>query len=437
MRQAWSSNDWPGNWVSQPYEPELKATVVLPAFNNPEQLDAAVAGLSLQDYPRDLTEVIVADDGSSPPLQVENAYDLDITFTYQADEGFRAGANRNTGALKATGQVLLFLDSDMIPNPDWLTEHMRMHHLCPWMLAIGFRRHVDPAPPEPAELKKAGGPHEYFRGEEFEEPTWLLDYWREFADGREHAERIWRATSSGNMSISSAAFWSIGGFDEATFTEWGGEDNEFGYRAYQKGVFVVPNRKAIAWHLGLGTSASSRVESTRRRVRQLLSLKIPDTTLQPPSGLIPDVPTLWVQYRNEKIALDDLLFLVEQADLASAATAITIDVGRAQPYYDHMVALAARQPSLHVGDSSESPVDWTRAQVVLATSHDGWTSRQLDGIAGRVREGSVGKLHVMHAGGGVSTATLARLTNQVAAGLIAQADVDSRFGALRVSETSL
>ena len=40
-----------------------------------------------------------------------------------------------------------------------------------------------------------------------------------------------------------------GGFDES-FTQWGGEDTEFGYRAFTRGALLVPLRDAFAWHQG-------------------------------------------------------------------------------------------------------------------------------------------------------------------------------------------
>ena len=54
-----------GDWV-----PRLTASVVIPARGAQHRLDLTLAALAAQTYPASLTEVIVVDDGSSPPLRL-------------------------------------------------------------------------------------------------------------------------------------------------------------------------------------------------------------------------------------------------------------------------------------------------------------------------------------------------------------------------------
>ena len=54
--------------------PTLRVSVVVPAYGGQDKLDLALAGLAAQTYPAGLIEVIVVDNGSSPPLRLpENA----------------------------------------------------------------------------------------------------------------------------------------------------------------------------------------------------------------------------------------------------------------------------------------------------------------------------------------------------------------------------
>ncbi len=53
-----------------------------------------------------------------------------------------------------------------------------------------------------------------------------------------------------NFGVRRTFYELVGGSDES-FTQWGAEDVEFGYRAYTRGALLVPARDAFAWHQGL------------------------------------------------------------------------------------------------------------------------------------------------------------------------------------------
>lgn len=77
-------------------------------------------------------EVIVSDDGSSPyhanrALVLIRNSALDILYTYQRHLGFRAARARNHGIGLARGEILLFLDGDMIPDPYLIQKHFNIH----------------------------------------------------------------------------------------------------------------------------------------------------------------------------------------------------------------------------------------------------------------------------------------------------------------------
>ena len=137
-------NDWTSLPVQSDhsFSPQYRVTVVVPYYQAPLELGRTLAGLERQTYPRELFEVIVVDDGSDPPLALPES-PLDLRVEYQEDLGFGLARARNTGARAATGDILLFLDCDMIPEQDWLTSHARWHHAASDVLTMGFRLHVD------------------------------------------------------------------------------------------------------------------------------------------------------------------------------------------------------------------------------------------------------------------------------------------------------
>jgi mycofactocin glycosyltransferase len=81
-------------------------TVVIPARNAAGTLPRVLESLAAQDPAP--AEVLVVDDGSD-----------DETSTLAADHGARAGGARNDGWAAATGDVVVFLDSDAVPLPGW------------------------------------------------------------------------------------------------------------------------------------------------------------------------------------------------------------------------------------------------------------------------------------------------------------------------------
>ena len=85
-------------------------SVVIPVFNRYDTLQMAVAS-ALAQTERDI-EVIVVDDGSTPPLTRDRLPDDPriVLLTHQRNSG--AAAARNTGIKNAKGEFIAFLDSD-------------------------------------------------------------------------------------------------------------------------------------------------------------------------------------------------------------------------------------------------------------------------------------------------------------------------------------
>jgi GT2 family glycosyltransferase len=93
-------------------------TVVIPAYNAADTLEACLAAISRQSLePR---EVIVVDDGSTDAT-ADVASRSGAKVMRQGHAG--RGAARNRGASAAVGELLLFTDADCVPARDWI-EHL-------------------------------------------------------------------------------------------------------------------------------------------------------------------------------------------------------------------------------------------------------------------------------------------------------------------------
>ena len=251
-------NDWRSLPVPavEGFEPSRPVSVIIPYYEAPEALALTLAGLQLQTYPQGLFDVIVVDDGSSTPLQLDDAAPLRVQVIHQPDLGFGAARARNNGARAAAGEILVFLDCDMVPEAGWLTSHARWHHAASDVLTLGFRKHVSvDGISADAVRARTGSLEELFAGRQVEEPEWLESRMTRTDLLTTGDEDIFRAVTSGNLGVSTEFFAAAGGFDE-TFNQWGAEDQEFGYRAFALGAVLVPDRDALCWHQGPGSRIS-------------------------------------------------------------------------------------------------------------------------------------------------------------------------------------
>jgi glycosyltransferase involved in cell wall biosynthesis len=105
-----------------------KISVVLPTYNRLSRLRQVIAALEQQDYSRDAFEVVIISDGSTDGT---TAYLDSLTSPllvrplHQPNRG--PAAARNAGITTATGEFIVFIDDDVVPAPQLLSEHMREH----------------------------------------------------------------------------------------------------------------------------------------------------------------------------------------------------------------------------------------------------------------------------------------------------------------------
>ncbi|MEH6797570.1 MAG: glycosyltransferase, partial [Rhodococcus sp. (in: high G+C Gram-positive bacteria)] len=94
----------PGNrWdLVPPVDRDPLVSVVIPYFEQQRRLEFVLTALTVQTYPASRIQVIVTDDGSPQPPNVDAFRSmLDVTVVRQPDLGFRAAAARNLGASAA------------------------------------------------------------------------------------------------------------------------------------------------------------------------------------------------------------------------------------------------------------------------------------------------------------------------------------------------
>ena len=109
-------------------------SVVIPTFNEAVRIERLIVALRTQSHP---VEVIVCD-GNSDDGTAQKARDAGATLV-SCERG--VSRQRNAGARAASGELLIFMDADDLPSPDFarrvVASYQRLPFAvaCPWFVA--------------------------------------------------------------------------------------------------------------------------------------------------------------------------------------------------------------------------------------------------------------------------------------------------------------
>ena len=99
----------------------IKASVVIPVYNEAIELEKTLRALQGQTYPQEQFEVIVVDNGSTDHTR-ELVEDFCVTYLLQDEYLNSSYSSRNRGIERAEGEVVALLDGTVIPEKEWLEE---------------------------------------------------------------------------------------------------------------------------------------------------------------------------------------------------------------------------------------------------------------------------------------------------------------------------
>ncbi len=107
----------------------LRFSIIIPTRNRADSLDRCLTAIAQLDYPRGDFEVIVADDGSDPPVDgvVARHATSQASHIYVRCEGRGPARARNEALRRARAEYVVFTDDDCIPDPHWLTAFDRAY----------------------------------------------------------------------------------------------------------------------------------------------------------------------------------------------------------------------------------------------------------------------------------------------------------------------
>lgn len=193
-------------------------SVVIPTYNRRAALERALKALAAQRRCGDAFEVVVVSDGSTDgtdDLLTTLDPPFDLKVVRQPNQG--PAAARNAGVHAASGELVLFLDDDMVAAADLVAQHLAAHQrLGAHAAVIGPMLTPPDHPMSP-----------WVRWEQAK----LERQYRDMLAGR------WSATArqffTGNASVARRHVLEVGGFDSSFLRA---EDVELAYRMGRRGV---------------------------------------------------------------------------------------------------------------------------------------------------------------------------------------------------------
>jgi glycosyltransferase involved in cell wall biosynthesis len=211
-------------------------SVIIPTYNRSDVIAKALEGYRAQSPPALIQELLVVDDGSTDDTesvvrQFSATAPFQVRYLRQPNQG--PAAARNLGIRQARSNLLLFTDSDIIPERELVAQHIEWHKRNP-EIGTAVLGYVTWSPAV--------------------EPTPFMRWYGEssgrlFAFDRLQAGKkvSFRYFFTCNLSLKRDFLLTYGQFDE-DFKGAAFEDVDLGYRLSKHGLQIFYNPAAIGYH---------------------------------------------------------------------------------------------------------------------------------------------------------------------------------------------
>ncbi len=259
----------------------MKASVIIPTYNRSKIVELTLASLVGQDIVIDNYEVIVIDDGSSDNTRevVESFKDkFNLIYYFQEDKGYRVALARNEGIRRASGEVLIFLDSGMVVGHSFVSAHYDAHYdkesrqisdigtaVIGYVYGYNHSNTADTIP----DYINFHDPDTTLR--ELAKTQYYIDIrlrvYKPVGDEIGRLPAPWTLFWTTNVSVGRKLMLDAGCFNEG-YNTWGMEDIECGYRLFRKGARFVMSRAACGVHYPHDRESYTNLMSNERNKRR-------------------------------------------------------------------------------------------------------------------------------------------------------------------------
>jgi len=241
----------------------LALSVVVPVRDSGSSLEKVLTAIRASELPADTYEIIVVDDVSSDESVPMAARHADTVVRLRGRASGPAYA-RNRGAELATGEIVAFVDGDVLVRPDTL----------PRMLEFLAKR---------ADIDAVSASHDEVAGA----PNFVSQYWNllvSFGETRHGGGCADFAT--GCAAVRRSVLFSAGMYDEWRFTRGSVESLELGQRLFGAGHGVVLSSELKVTHLKRWTLRSMCQEVWHRSMLLARSLGYQRISSGAPSDVV-------------------------------------------------------------------------------------------------------------------------------------------------------
>jgi GT2 family glycosyltransferase len=262
-------------------------SLVIPTYQRRDSVNRLLKALEAQSIMPDSFEVLVVIDGSTDGTQ-ELIANTEVRYCLRVIPQLNRGraAACNTGIRNAESDLIVLLDDDMEPAPEFLEAHWRAHQGQKNLGVVGAVP-VRSGPGSPlVSLYIAEKFGQHF--EKLSQPGYQLNL-RDFY--------------SGNFSIRKEHLLDVGLFDE-DFKIYGNEDLELALRLRSAGIAIIYSKEALAHqHYEKDFSALAQDNLSKGRTAILFMQKHPEVFSELKIGTYNEVSRQW------RIARAGLLWL--------------------------------------------------------------------------------------------------------------------------------
>ena len=203
----------------------MKISVIIPTYNRENDLVETLKCLFNQDF--DDYEILVIDQTKKHKEETIKFLEANKTkFKYIFSDKPSVTRSRNIGIEHAKGEILVFIDDDILCEPDFLKNH--------------YRAFLDG--------------YDVVQGKIFEKnsenaPIWILPWLKYKVLNNKKDQRTPTNSLTGcNFSVKKAVAEEVGKFDERFYKISVREDSDFGYRCYKAGKKMVFEPTAKLFH---------------------------------------------------------------------------------------------------------------------------------------------------------------------------------------------
>lgn len=251
---------------------ELKVSIVIPSYNTRDLLRKNLPKvISAKDFKKNnIMEIILVDDASPDDSAnvVKKEFPQVKLIRHKVNRGFSSSVN--TGARSSKGQLIALLNTDVIPEEDFLVS----------VLPYFKKRRVFAV-----SLNEKGG------------YSWARGFFKDGYVAHEPGEKTNEPHStfwvSGGSGVFRRDYWmKLGGMDEKVFSPFYWEDLDLSYRAAKRGLELIWEPKAQVVHKHEATVSKlpkSYVDRIRERNHLLFiwkNITSPNLTRRHVVGLI-------------------------------------------------------------------------------------------------------------------------------------------------------